>query len=322
MIIFLHGEDEFRSAQKLAEIKNKFLEKNKEGGTLFVFDFSEKEIGAEDLLLNLSTGGLFSNNKLAIFKNALQNKKLAESEELLDFLKKLKREENKDLTMVFWEDEKFEKKAKLVKYLLANSKSQEFEFLQGTKFTDWIREEVGRKSAGDVSISPDAAQKIATFVGSDNLSLLDREIEKVANYKSKGEITDADVDLLVKSRINTDVFRTIDALSGSDKKSAIELLHNHLNSGDDPFYLLSMYFYQFRNLLKIKPFAQKHISEREIAQKLKLHLFVVRKSISQCDSFSLSRLKEIYKELCELDYRAKTGKMEIELALDRFVASI
>ena len=48
MIIFLYGEDEYRSAQKLAEIKSKFLDKNKEGGTLFVFDFQEEEINEED----------------------------------------------------------------------------------------------------------------------------------------------------------------------------------------------------------------------------------------------------------------------------------
>ena len=33
MIIFFFGEDDFQSIQKLAEIKNRFLEKNKEGGT-------------------------------------------------------------------------------------------------------------------------------------------------------------------------------------------------------------------------------------------------------------------------------------------------
>jgi DNA polymerase III subunit delta len=322
MIIFLYGKDEFRSTKKLAEIKNKFLEKNKEGSTLFVFDFSEKEIDAEDLVVKLSSGGLFSNKKLAIIKNALQNKKFGESEEILNFFKKLKKEEDKDLAITFWERDGFEKKAKLTKYLLANAKSQEFKFLEGVNFLNWIKEEISRKGKGEVSISSGAAQKIAAFVGADNLSLLDCELEKVINHKGKGEIAEEDVDLLVKSKIDTDVFKTVDALSRNDKKSAIKLLHSHLSSGDDPFYLLSMYFYQFRNLLKIKPLADMHISEREIAQKLKLHPFVVRKSLAQCRNFSLLRLKEIYKDLCELDYEAKTGKAEIEMALDRFVALV
>jgi DNA polymerase III subunit delta len=322
MIIFLYGKDEFRSTKKLAEIKNKFLEKNKEGSTLFVFDFSEKEIDAEDLVVKLSSGGLFSNKKLAIIKNALQNKKFGESEEILNFLKKLKKKEDKDLAITFWERDGFEKKAKLTKYLLANAKSQEFKFLEGAKILNWIREEISRKGKGEVSISSGAAQKIAAFMGADNLSLLDCELEKLINYKGKGEIAEEDVDLLVKSKINTDVFKTVDALSRNDKKSAIKLLHSHLSSGDDPFYLLSMYFYQFRNLLKIKPLADRHIPEREIVQKLKLHPFVVRKSLTQCRNFSLSRLKEIYKDLCDLDYEAKTGKAEIEMALDRLVVSV
>ena len=97
------------------------------------------------------------------------------------------------------------------------------------------------------------------FVGN-NLNLLSREIEKLATYKNKGEITGNDVDLLVKSKIDTDIFKTVDALARGDKKTALKMLHDHLDDGEDPFYLLSMYFYQFRNLVKVKPLAEKNLS--------------------------------------------------------------
>jgi DNA polymerase III delta subunit len=64
MIIFLYGEDEFRSLEKLAEIKNKFLEKNKEGAPLSVFDFTEKDWNIEEIIMSISSGGLFSSKKL------------------------------------------------------------------------------------------------------------------------------------------------------------------------------------------------------------------------------------------------------------------
>ncbi|HBB37381.1 MAG TPA: DNA polymerase III subunit delta [Candidatus Moranbacteria bacterium] len=321
MIIFLYGEDGFRSNRKLAEIKNKFTEKYKEGGTLFVFDFVEPGAKISDLIIKLSSGGLFSNKKLAIVKNILQNKTAAQDLELLDFLKKADKGEIKDLTLVFWEKERIDKKLKLAKFLLEKTKKQEFGLLDGSKLTNWIIGEIRAIGEDKVSISPKVTEKLSIFVGN-NLSLLSKEIEKLVGYRSKGEISEEDINLLVKSKIDTDIFKTIDSLARQDKKTAAGLLHNHLSAGEDPFYLLSMYFYQFRNLLKVKALAEKNVSEREIAQKLKLHPFVARKSLEQGRNFSLDQLKKLYKDLCEIDFGAKTGKIEIELALDKFIASV
>ena len=320
MIIFLYGEDEFRSNRKLAEIKNKFFEKNPDV-TSGLFDFSEPAAKINEMLLKLASGGLFSNKKLAIVKNILQNKTAAEDKELLDFLKKEGKGEMKDLTLVFWEKEKIDKKLKLAKFLLEKSKKQEFNPLERIRLNNWISEEIKEVSAGTVSINPKAAERLAIFVGN-NLALLSKEIEKLVGYRNKGEISEEDVDLLVKSKVDSDIFKTIDSLARQDKKTAVGLLHNHLSAGEDPFYLLSMYFYQFRNLLKVKALAEKNVPEREIAQKLKLHPFVARKSLEQGRNFSLDKLKGLYKNLCEIDFGSKTGKVEIELTLDKFIASV
>src|SRR4030042_3418173 len=312
MIIFLYGEDEFRSQRKLAEIKNKFLQNYKEGATLFVFDFLENEEKIDELTLKLSSGGLFSNKKLAIVKNIFLNKTAAENAAFLDFLKRADKEGVKDLTLVFWEKEKIDKKWKLAKFLLEKAKKQEFNFLEGMKLTNWITEEIKRVGEGKISISPKAVEKLILFVGS-NLDLLSKELEKLVNYKRRGEVTEEDVGLLVKSKIDSDIFKTIDSLARRDKKTPARLLHDHLGAGDDPFYLLSMYFYQFRNLLKVKALTEKRVSEKKIAQDLKLHPFVARKSAEQAHNFSLGKLKELYKKLCEIDFEAKTGKTDIEL---------
>ena len=321
MIIFLYGEDEFRSSRKLAEIKNKFLQNYKEGGTLFVFDFAQSETKTDSFLMNLSSRGLFSNKKLAIVKNILQNKTGAESKELLDFLKRADKGETKDLTLVFWEKEKIDKKLKVAKFLFEKAKKQEFIPLQGPRLTAWINKEIQDISANAVSISLKAAEKLSIFVGN-NLALLSKEIEKLVAYKNKGEISEENVDLLVKSKIDTDIFRTLDALSQGDKKTAVKLLHEHIESGDHPLFMLDRYFYQFRNLLKVKSLSEKNMPQPEIASKLKLHPYVVRKSFEQGREFSFGRLKNLYKNLCEIDFGAKTGKIEIELALDKFIASV
>ncbi|MEO0304799.1 MAG: DNA polymerase III subunit delta [candidate division WOR-3 bacterium] len=320
MIIFLYGGDVYRSSRRLAEIKSKFLEKNKEGVALSVFDFLETDYDLEKIILDSSSGGLFSSKRLIVFKGLLTKKDLI-SEKFLDFLKRKSKGRFKNLVLVFWEGDDFDKKNPLAKLLFKVAKSQQFDLLDGTKLRSWINGEVEKISAGTVSINPKATEKLAIFVGN-NLALLSKEIEKLVSYKWRGEILEGDVDLLVKSKIDTDIFKTIDSLARGDKKTAVKLLHDHLNVGDDPYYLLSMYFYQFRNLLKVKALSEKNISEEEITRKLKLHPFVVAKSFEQGKKFSLEKLKTLYKSLCQIDFVAKIGKIEIELALDKFIARV
>lgn len=321
MIIFFYGEDDFRSNEKLAEIKNKFLEKNKEGASLFVFDFAEKDWNIQEIILNISSGGLFSSKRFAIIKNVLAGKKEFSDDIFEKFLKTEAKKEKSDLILIFWESGKLKKSGKLCKMLQKIAKCQEFELLEGAKLKNWIIGEIGKIGGENISINSMAIEKLIVFVGND-LNLLSREIEKLATYKNKGEITGEDVDALVKSKIDTDIFKTVDALARGDKKTALKTLHDHLDSGEDPFYLLSMYFYQFRNLVKVKPLAEKNMPSHEIASKLKMHPFVARKSLDQARNFSWTKLKSLYNQLCEIDFESKTGKTDIALALDKFVAGV
>jgi DNA polymerase-3 subunit delta len=317
MIIFFYGDDSFRSNEKLVEIKNKFLEKNNPA-VAGLFDFAEKEWNIREIIMNISSGGLFSSKKLAIIKNILAGKKEFSDETLEKFLKAEAKKEKSDLILIFWERGKVKKSGKLYKLLQKIAKCQEFELLEGAKLKNWISGEIQKSN---MTISPAAAEKLVIFVGND-LNLLSREIEKLATYKNKGEITGADIDLLVKSKIDTDIFKTVDALARGDKKTALKMLHDHLEDGEDPFYLLSMYFYQFRNLVKVKPLAEKNMPPHEIASKLKMHPFVARKSLEQARNFSWEELKALYNSLCEIDFESKTGKTDIQLALDKFVAGV
>lgn len=319
MIIFLFGEDDFRSLRKLSEIKEKFLEKNREGFGLDVLDFSEKSRSAEEIAMACGSGGLFSKKKLVIVKNFLASK--TEGGNLAEFLKKFKKKESAETTLIFWEGGSFDKRSKLYKLISIIDRSQEFKSLEAVKIPGWIKLSVKEASSDSVSISDSAAQKLVVYVGN-NLSLLQKEIEKLVAFKSKGEIKDEDVELLVKAKIDKEIFETIDALARGDKKMAMKLLNDHLASGDDPFYLLSMFFYQFRNLVKVKPLAEKNMNQFDIAKKLRLHPFVVRKSVDQVRNFSWQKLKKLYGSLCEIDFESKIGKVDIELALDKFVAAV
>lgn len=331
MLIFFYGEDNFRSSEKLAEVKNKFLSNNNSGlgqpavdtaflAGLSIIDYEEEN--DKKLFDVASSSGLFSSRQLIIVKNLILGASSIIQEESLKFLKSKKSLINdKNIEIVFWEGDVPRKNNKLFKFLDKNSKSQNFEKLKRAKLINWISEQV-EKNNPKVEISKEAIGKLIVYVGN-NLFQLDNEIKKLISFREKGEISEKDVEILVKSKVDANIFQTIEALSGGNKSLALKLLHGQLERGEDPFYIFSMYVYQFRNLLKISEFSSQGTDNHyQIAREAGIHPFVVQKGLAQLRNLSTEKLKAIYRKLQEIDLNIKTGKTEIKLALDKFVTEI
>ncbi|MFA6047349.1 MAG: DNA polymerase III subunit delta [Parcubacteria group bacterium] len=323
MIIFLYGEDSFRSLHKLKEIKNKYLQSDKSGSGLSLFDMNEKA-KLNDVLSVFGMANLLAPKRLVIVKNIISSGALDDQKKIAEYVK-----ENKniladlDLVVIFWEVENPKKNNSLFKLLLSKSeiKKQEFAKLEGAKLAGWILKRM-KELDEKASISKTALEKLIAFVGSDT-NILDSEIQKLISYSDGVMITDKDVELLVKAKIDGNIFSAIDALGANDKKSAMKLLHDNMEKGDDPFYIFSMIVYQFRNMIRIADLVERGMSsEYEISRVTKMHPFVIRKTLAQTRVFTFERLKKIYNKLARFDHAVKTGKVDMRMALDKFVAEL
>jgi DNA polymerase-3 subunit delta len=155
---------------------------------------------------------------------------------------------------------------------------------------------------------------------------MSNEIKKLVAYTENKKIEVKDIELLVRPKIETDIFKTIDALASKNKKPALELIHKHLEKGDSPLYLLTMINFQFRNLLTVKSYelgSEFYANYMRILTKeLGMHPYVVRKTLWQARKFSLEELKKIYQKIFEADLAIKTGRIEPVTALDMLIAEI
>ena len=324
MIIFFYGEDTFRSYEKVLEIKNKFSLNDKSRAGLSLFDAKDsKDSAYEKMKATLSASGLFSSKKLFIAKRIIIESPTDEQAKILKFLKEHaeKIKVDPDLVVLFWEEGIPRKNNALFKFLLVQSRKQNFEKLSGTKLNQWIVDSI-KISSPEASIAKDALEKLITFVGNDT-ALLTQELEKLISFSGSSMISAEAIDLLTKADLDNNIFETIEALSANRKRKALELFHRHLDNGDDPFYLFSMFVYQFRNLLRIASLQEDGIfSEFEIAKITKLHPFVVKKSYMQAKNFGENKLTSIYKKLGTLDTKIKTGQADIKLSLDKFIVEL
>jgi len=148
------------------------------------------------------------------------------------------------------------------------------------------------------------------------------EVNKLISFKVDKIITEKDIDLLVKSKYDPNIFATIDALAAKNKNLAYKLMHEHLEQGENEIYILTMFIYQFRNLLQIKNLIDSGVPSDGLAKKTGLHPFVIKKSWSQMRNFSQDVLRKIYERLLNLDIAIKRGKIEPQTALDLIVAEI
>jgi DNA polymerase III subunit delta len=316
MIIFLYGEDSYRSKQKLGEIIEGYKKIHKSGLNLVSFDVKKNDFS--DFFDNLKISSMFNEKKLIILTNVFNNTKFQE-----EFLNQIKIIEDSKNIIVIYEEQKVDQRIKFFKTLFKKVKCQEFNFLQPASLKKWIVQEFfasgGEKNK--TKINYDALDLLVNFVGND-LWRMANEINKLSSYKRPGVIKKEDIELLTKPNIENDIFKTIDALASKNKKLALSLLHKHLNNGDVPLYLLSMIAYQFRNLLIIKELIDKKNQYQIIVKKSGLHPFVVQKTYYLCNQFSIEQLKKIYRKIFQIDSDIKTGKIEAETALDLLVAEI
>lgn len=324
MLIFLYGEDQFRSRQKLTEIKEKYLRSDKSGSGLSVFDCEEEKEVAEKTISILGTPNLLAPKRLIICKNFIISALDTDQKRMIEFFKKKAKEisEGKDTVLVFWEGNAPKKNNAVFKILEKYARKQSFEKLTGARLNSWVLKAM-QEVDSRAKISQPALEKLCVYCQEEAQHLFS-EIQKLVNYCEGEVIQERDVELLVKSRVNNNIFATVDALGTNNKKEALKLLHEHIQKGDDPFYLMSMFFYQFRNLLKVADLKDSNamLSEYEIARSAKMHPFVVKKSLTQIRNFSFQKLKNIYNILLDMDVKIKTGKVEIKLALDKFVAEL
>jgi DNA polymerase-3 subunit delta len=314
MLILLYGKDTYRMRRKLEEIVKHYKKIHQSGLNLKYLDCqTSKKFLFSDFKDELRQSPMFKEKKLLIITNVFADSGFGAS-----FLKEKEAFLKLDNIILFYQPGEIDKRQKLFKFLKEKAKCQEFDLLAGSKLRNWVGNEFKQNKT---AITREALERLCDFVGSD-LWRMSNEIKKLAAFKIGNTIQAEDVEILVRQNIESDIFKTIDAVAEKNKKKAFELLGRHLTEGDSPLYLLSMIGYQFKNILMVKDLTQRGCSYSLLSRRSGLHPFVVQKSYYQSQKFSFPELKKIYQNIFQADLDIKTGKLDPRTALDLLIAKI
>ncbi len=345
MIILLYGEDNFRSRLKLNELKEKYLrEIDKSGSGLKVLAGAKSTFS--QIAEAISPASLLSKKRLIIIEDIFANKDAKILERLSDYLKN-KNQKDGDNIIIFWESNIREKKVKnvflpflidadgrdkplnkvqsgLLKFLAEQKYSyRSFNLLSNTELAGWVKKEVVSRG-GKISLK--AAELLVGLVGSDGWQI-SNELDKLISFKATAKLTESPVEIdisdiknLVRGNFSDNIFSLTDAISVKNRALAIKLLEELVESGLDGHYLLNMFIRQFRILLSIRQAVDLGLSQRQIANQLKLHPFVLQKGLAQANNFNLATLKNIFSQLVKIDYLVKSGRGDYLTGLNLLVA--
>lgn len=322
MLIFLHGPDTYRIQEKIEEIAAEYKKKYSSGLNLAKIDMSEKDIS--DLRAATEIVSMFSEKKLVILNHVFGV--ISKEKELLDYFKDKKIVEDKGVVVVIKgddgaQDKKSKENSGLWDFLLKNAKCQTFAYFNILQLKKWIN---GCLEEEGIKIDEKALLKLIDFVGNDLWQMKQELLKLGAFVFNRGDkaIGETDVENMIKPKINVDIFLMVDGLARKERITTMKLLQKHLKKGEDELYILNMFVYQFRNIIQIKELLDKGENEKEIAQKMKIHPYVLKKSINQAKLFSLAELKKIYRMMLRADLFIKTGKIKADTALDLLVMDI
>ena len=354
MLIFLYGEDNFRSRLKLNELKDKYRrEVDKLGSGLKVL--AGAKAAFSEIAAAVSPSSLLSKKRLIVVEDVFLNKDQAILEKLLDYFKK---RETSDNIIIFWEsglklkkiknvmapmfiggdgqDKPLNKKpAEFFKFLTKQKYTSGFNRLSNTESADWAKKQAAARGG---KISAKAAELLVGLVGVDGWQI-SNELDKLISYKAANplrlveseasKLTGAEADIevedvrnLVQGNFSENIFALTDALSVRNKALAAKLLSEQLEAGLDEGRLLNMFVWQFRALLQIKQATEAGLSQRQIASQLKLHPYVAQKGLEQARNFTLPILKNMLSRLAEIDYQVKSGRGDFLAGLNMLIATI
>lgn len=320
MIIFIYGEDTFRSRDYLTQQVERFKKERDPQGMNVIFLDGQK-VESSRLWNEVTSAPFLAEKRMVVIQNVLSNKDTDLLESLVEGVKESRFPEKN--IIVFYQSESLGKSkiAQELQKVLAKEKwAKEFGALSGAELNSWIKTEVTQRGG---KINPAAVVYLSQNVGKD-IWYADSLMDQLIAYAVGKEISLADAQLFLEEKTDDNVFNMVDAIVAGNRKLAFKLIEEQRRLGEEDGMIFGMALRQFRILISMRDLfnRQENITSDTMAKMLDLHPFVAKKSLPFIKKYSLDKLKDIYNQLLEIDIKTKTGQADQSLLIDLFVGKL
>lgn len=171
---------------------------------------------------------------------------------------------------------------------------------------------IARQSGKNISL--ENANYMIQICGTDKL-MLSNEMQKMVDYVGENpEIQKDDIQKIGIRTLETVIFDLTDSLGNRNIAASLKYLDELLILKEPLQKILIMIARHFKALLITKICVQKN---RSVSEELNIKFpFIVNKYKEQCKSFKEDELKNFLRNLADLDYDSKIGKMDLKIGIE------
>ncbi|MGH7233475.1 MAG: DNA polymerase III subunit delta [Nitrospiraceae bacterium] len=296
-LYLVSGEEDYLRDQAIARIKAAVLGDDAAGMGDFNIDvLYGDESDASEILARAGEVPAFAARRLVLVKGA-EKLSARNGEALLPYLKS-----PCEMTTLVFAAPKLDGRTKLAMALKERAVVVECGPLPDQQVMGWIQTEAGRLG---IRVNEDAALLLRDLVGSASLSLVKRELEKLAAYVGDGRtVGPADVEAVRGSEVGASVFDLTAAIGMRNRERVLRIVARNLEIGEAPLRILGSLVWQYRQLWKAKDLVTQSRGESEAGRILRMPPFKAREFVAL---FSEAHLKTAFRRFLETDSKLKGG---------------
>jgi DNA polymerase-3 subunit delta len=315
MIIWVYGEDTFRSREKLKELITSFKQKFDPGGLNLIF-FKEK-LSTDEIFQAATAAPFMSPKKMVIVEGLAESVKAKDWDELAPLWKRVPDES----ILVLWEgghpkelDKAFKTMPKKEVYYY------DYPLLSANEVRAWL---IAQARSKGIKAGPAILDQLLQKVGQD-IWRLDSELDKLKSRAAGQEIKSEYVDELIDTRLEDNIFIFCDFLGQRRAGQAVAVLEKLLKSGFNEIELLGKLIWQLKIILKLRSYMDDNpgANINMVARDLGIHPYAAKKIQTVLNKFDVQELKNIYQKALDLDVGLKSGKIDPRLGLELIVSNI
>jgi DNA polymerase III delta subunit len=334
-LLILHGEDTFSSRQRLRTLVAGFQKKYDPSGSNIIRFSPPFDLG--QIRNAIGQTGMFARKRLIILNDFYSSALVTDRATFNSWFDDP--EAFPDAVVICWEGKDLgkptvAKKPSKPKKTTASKKApakssakvswpvhakvEEFLSLAEAQLAAWIRKEAQR--LGGI-IDPAAVRLLVANVGPDLWKLSNLLVQLVA-AAGKRPIDSVLVGKWTQAPLDDNMFHFTDALSSRNASVALTLFRSQLALGVHPLVLEAMLARQLRILVMVEDCLQRGLPAGTIADTTELHPYVTQKAIAAVRQFQPGQIQRLFQQLVDLDVALKTGKIDPEVGLTKFIAEI
>lgn len=194
-----------------------------------------------------------------------------------------------------------------------------FDPLDDKELAQWIAKEL-KKAGKKIAVS--TCQRLWFSAGRD-LTLLENEIGKLIAYTGdQEEVTEEDIQAVCIKSTEYKIYDMADTLLSGQGVKAFEMLDALLREGEERLMLLSLLGRQCRQLRYARAMAAAGAQQGEIAGKIGIPPFAVKRTLETARKYSPAQLAEMASLCLETEYQVKSGQLMDAGALERVMLQI